>query len=551
MKLGRRTTKALLGSFMALSLLLRYPSFEHEVGVDSFFVHTLTLSIVDDGHAEWTLNPLSWFGWYPLSYPSGGPFLIADVSVVSGLSIETAILFLSLGFGAFGVLTAFMMAREFRDDDLFCLAVAFFYAFAPRFLAFTLWSASTRSIFMTLLPSFIWIVLRTHREPKLLNYAFLVVFFLLLASTHRLAALLAVVMVAFLAAVLVVLVFRILRIRLPRIVLTAPYRRLSPYIALAAFAGIVSGIIFGTDILDSYSAGELFNSDSVEVQLLNFGVSLARSVGTGLVLAFLGVFILVRSRNKTFREAFLVLSFLGLTPTLFLRQYTGFYILPFITLFAALAILGIAKLRVPHVRRTALASAFALTLVFSTGVLSYELEHTSELQGTTYSSGIYMQYVPGSGTVVANEGLMGIRVASICACPHLPVGGAGTTFQSPELLVYGFFTEAEVLENVVRIPLHELTLESDSPWIVPTIQAEADWAAIMQTPYDGTSQSLRRYAPSFFLENERYAGAFFAYGNTYPSVYAASVHAGAYKIYDGSGEAIWYVAVPRAGGSSR
>lgn len=133
----------------------------------------------------------------------------------------------------------------------------------------------------------------------------------------------------------------------------------------------------------------------------------------------------------------------------------------------------------------------------------------------------------------------------------LPVGGAGTTFQSPELLAYHFFTAGEVLENVVRIPLHEFTLESDSPWIVPTIQAEADWAAIMQSPCDGTSQSLRRYAPVFFLENERYAAAFSAYGNTYPSAYAASVHAGAYKIYDGSGEAIWYVAVPCAGGSGR
>jgi len=190
-KLDRRIVISALASMIFLSLALRYPETEHELGVDSFFIHNLATNIANDGFAEWILNPLSMFGWYPLSYPSGGPFLLAASSDLGGTSIETTILFLSLAFGAMGVLASFVMAREFRDDDLFCLSVAFIYSFAPRFLAFTLWSASMRGLFMVLLPIFVWSVLRTHREPKPVNFGIVLGLFLLLASTHRLAALLA------------------------------------------------------------------------------------------------------------------------------------------------------------------------------------------------------------------------------------------------------------------------------------------------------------------------------------------------------------------------
>ena len=51
MRVGRRTTLALLFVVTVFNLLLRYPQFPHEVGVDSFFVHTLSVAIVSDGYA--------------------------------------------------------------------------------------------------------------------------------------------------------------------------------------------------------------------------------------------------------------------------------------------------------------------------------------------------------------------------------------------------------------------------------------------------------------------------------------------------------------------
>jgi hypothetical protein len=536
---------SILACMMLLSLVLRYPRTPHELGVDSFFIHNLATSIVKDGNAEWILSPLSLFGWYPLSYPSGGPILVATFADLSGQPIEGGILLLSMGFGALGVPMAFAMARDFRDDDLFCLAVAFTYAYAPRYLAFTLWSASMRSLFMVLLPLFIWAVLRTYRDPRLINFALVATVFLVLAVTHRLAILMAIVLVAFLATILLQVALKTLRLRFPRVILASPFRRATPYLTLGAFAGAAGVMIFGTDVLNQYSTGELFSGFSVQTELLNFGVSLARSVGLGLLFAFVGVFVMVRSRNKTLREPFLLLAFIGLTPTLFLRVYTGFYILPFIAIFAGLAILGLSRVQRRKVRRVAIGAFFAASLVFSTGVLQYEIDHVTSMPTTTYTTALYAMPCTSRETVVANDGLLGIRFAAISSCNYLPVGGAGTTFQSPELLAYHYFAPAEVWGNMSPVPLRDLTLDSDSPWFVSTIQAEADWVKIMQSDFNATNPILTRYAPVLYLENKNFPGGFFAFGNDYASTFAASAYVGAYRIYDADAEALWYVGVPR------
>src|SRR5712691_5267289 len=164
MKLGKRTTLALLSAVTVLNLILRYPQFPHEVGVDSFFVHTLSVAIASDGYARWILNPFSYFGWYPMSYPSAGPFLLSSTSVVGNVDVETSIFVVCMLLGPVGILSSFMMAREFRESDLFALGAAALYGLAPRFLAFTLWSASTRSLFMSLLPIFMWLLIANYRK---------------------------------------------------------------------------------------------------------------------------------------------------------------------------------------------------------------------------------------------------------------------------------------------------------------------------------------------------------------------------------------------------
>ncbi len=544
MKLPRRSVLGLIGFFMLLSVVLRYPETTHELGVDSFFIHNLSTLIARDGHATWILSPFSLFGWYPMSYPSGGPFLIAGFTEISDIPTEGSILILSLMFGSLGVPMAFVMAREIRKDDLFSLAVAFSFAFAPRYLDFTLWSASTRGLFMVLLPLFIWAILRTYREPSLLNYALLALLAFLLSVTHRLAILMALVLMAFIAALILQAAMQVIRLRYPQVALTDRYRRVIPLVGLAAFSGVVSATIFGTGILSQYSTGELFSGQSVGVELLNFIVSLSRSVGLALVLALVGIASLARTRNKTLKEPFLVLSFIALAPTLFLRVYTGFYLLPFIAIFAGFAVSRLARIKRPWNRRAFIAMFFAGSLIFSTGVLQYEISQSTSMPMTTYATALYLGPCAPDQTIISNDGLVAIRVAAISGCAYLPVGGAGTTSQSPEVLSYHYFSPQEVLGNMAPVPIQNVGLDSDSPWFVSSINAEADWVSMMESPYNATGTLQSRYHPTLYLENRYLAGEFFAFGNRYPAPLALSAYAGAYKLYDSGAEALWYIASP-------
>ena len=544
MQLSRKVTLTLLAAILTFNLLLRYPRGGHEIGVDSFFIHALTGSIVSNGHAKWTLSPASYFGWYPLSYPSAGPFLLASLSVTTGEPLEASILVMSTLLGPIGILGAFMMAREFRRDNMLAVGVALIYGVAPRFLTFTMWTASTRNLFMALLPFLIWALLLNYRRKTAAHGLLLGLTLTILAATHRLVILVIAVILAFLLAIIVLLVMRVLRIRLPKIVLQNVARKWTPYLTLALVAAISVGMLAGTNVLEEYSQGELGSGSSLSVQIMNLGVSIARSAGLALPLVLVGLVVITRQRNKTIGEPFLALTLLALVPTLSLRQYTGFYILPFLSIFGGLGFVGIVRaIR----KKPTLATVTAVSLVlaisaFSAYVLNVELDRETAIEDHTYSTALYIRSMNAPGTMIANEGLTGVRVAAISGVRLLPIGGAGTTFQSPELLAYGFYNPSEV--NIVRIDLSSVTIESDSLWVATGVQAERDWVDILETPYGPVSAKLVRYVPAYYLEVDDLAGSFSAYTHTYCSDLGLSVRENAYRVYDNGVESVWWLYAP-------
>jgi len=543
---------SLLSAILLLNLVLRWPRSPHEVGVDSFFIHNLTTNILDNGNAEWTINVLSYFGWFPLSYPSANPFLLASGSSVTGLNVEATILLVSLLMGPVGTLGAFLMARGIRKDDGFALTVSLFYGLAPRFLAFTLWTASTRSLFMALLPVFIWSLFRYNRTRSYADLSMMAISIVMLAATHRLVVLVFVVMLAFVAGVIVQVALRVLRIRFPSIILKNSVRRASPHIALGAVVGVAFLMLGATNVLDEYSAGEFASGSTLPVQILNLSVSLGRSVGIALPLSLVGLVVLTRQKNKTMSEPFLALVLVGLIPTLFLRAYTGFYILPFLSLFAGLGFVGI--IRSPRHRRLVVGVAVSILVVTvssSIYILEVEIDRTPAMPNEGYTTGLYLLHHTFDGTVIASEGLMGVRVAAISGARVLPVGGAGTTFQSPELIAYRFFSISEVNGQIVQSPLTSLTIDSDSLWVAANIQAEADWVQILDSPVGSLPPSLMvRYQPVYYLEDKAHPGQYLAFDNVYCSNLGLSVQRAAYTVYDGGNERLWWLGSPGAGSAA-
>jgi hypothetical protein len=186
---------------------------------------------------------------------------------------------------------------------------------------------------------------------------------------------------------------------------------------------------------------------------------------------------------------------------------------------------------------------------FSIGILEIEVDRTTSVSSGTYSTALYLASLPG-GNFVANEGLMGVRVAAISGRSVLPVGGAGTTSQSPELLVMGLYEPSEIFAREDRIPLGELTIEDDSPFRVEGIDSLLDWQVriLFLRADQVANRTIEEHALVYYVELEDFRGAYSAFGNTYRgdpfSNFSLSCQATRYKIYDGSSEDIFYAFAP-------
>jgi hypothetical protein len=543
-KVSPRLVLTVLVAMTFGSLALRYPT-GHEVGVDSFAIHTMAESIVVNGDAAWILSPLSYFGLYPVSYPSAGPFLLASFSSTSGIEIEGTILGSSLLLGVTGLLSSYVMAREFRRTGVFALTVAFVYAFAPRFLAFNLWQASTRNLFMALLPIFVWALLRFHRQQSTKNFFIGLVSIVTLAASHHLAILALVMAAALLFSVILRQAYRIARTVNPGLVMKATQLGVLRLAGLTTTFLVGVGFLIGTNVLPQYKTGELSSGTSLQVELFNLAVSITRSVGLAAPLAIVGLLYSPWMRSAAVPESFAIAGLVALTPTLLFRDYTGFYILPFLSLFAAYGVIGLANRLRTHpraLRSIALGLCVAILLVSGT-ILNYEIAHNPPITGTTYSAGTYLGIRAGNATVVCNEAVTCSRIAAVGGIRILPPAAGSAGDPSPEVLIFGFYNSSEMTRRIVRAPFQDFRFDSTLLWTVADINPLEDYVEVVQSPMNRIPETLStRYNTLYYLETNSGIGVFYGSdGTPYPSALSTSLHAAAYVLYADGTETVWWI----------
>src|SRR5437879_1115587 len=480
-QIPRKVVGASLLSIALLSAALRYPG-EHEIGVDSFFIHTLAQSISNNGHAVWTANLLAYFGWYPVSYPSGAPFLLSSTSQLAGVSMEPAILITSMLLGLVGLLTAFLMAREFRPQPLFTLIIVLTYGIAPRFLLSTLWQASTRNLFMAILPLLVWSIVRFHRTHSITDLSLCAVIVLVLAAAHRLVALVPVIVLASLVAVVILRAYRVLRRAYPRFVMTGALKGEIRWAALGITFVAGAGFLFGTPVLAEYSAGELATGTGVHVELLNLVISLARSIGLAAPLALIGLVCAPWLRNVGFREIFCIAAVVAMVPTLFLRLYTGFYVLPFLAVIGGYGLQAIIQrlaARRRAIRLVVNVTTISLVL-FSALVLHYEQSLNPPKSSAKYAASLNLSYENSGATLICNDRTTCNQIAAVGGVRIVPTAGGAPDDPSPEMLVFGFYDPNEVSQHLARVPFQDINFNSNSLLTVVGLDPNNDYVTVVQ-----------------------------------------------------------------------
>lgn len=488
MRLSRRAMYSLVASLFMVNLILRYPlGDQHEFGSDTSYIHSLANSLVVNGSAAWILSPLSYFGLYALSYPSGGPFLSASVGLAAGIPMEETFWVQSLLFGLLGPIGMVLFGRSLTSDDRVSLALATFMSVSPFYIKDTTWTGSTRGYAVALIPIVLYLCVRYLRTADSRVLPLLLLTCAMMSLFHRMGVLTFLLVVSLLFVVPFHKLTMRLRFYLYRF--ESRFRAASLGLALAGFLGMFfiqfrfPGIA-GIDIREEYGTGTFFSGDSFGTLVLNMGVSFVGKVGILLPLAVVGLPLYMWKRPKESQDKFVLLSLLIFLPLLSMRDYLTEFVIPLLTVFIGYTLFWAIGWQAKRRRRVAavvvVVAVVSTSFAFAWSMRNYWADRyptDAGIPDTTYMAAIYSRYRV-SGTLLSNNGLDGGRITAISGDPSLPLGGASLHWFSAQQLTFAYVDGAKV--EVRPLSLLQVTLNTDEIFVPTNVRnAETDWETIL------------------------------------------------------------------------
>ena len=370
---SRKTVLLLLLSFLILSIAIRYPLVEHErQQTDSYFIHMLSDSIATNGYACWIFHPLSLFGYYPFSYPSGTPFLIAELSELTGLGIEAAILVFDMAIVCLFCLAVFGLTRLFIARPEYVMLATLLAILGSRFVDTTYWDGSARGLFVVMCTLLIFTLFlsASTRRPLLFLPAFAFgsgCFFV-----HHMAVLLLVFALAYLVAAFQIQ-FLIPKLRHEKRGILRHEKRgiVVAYnigLVLLVFAlSYATSSIFQNPATLTLSDTSLFNFEpEVLAILLNIAASYTNQVGFILPIAVIGIHSVLTKHRLSMASLFPIAVLVAIVPILANSLYISMVIAPFV---AILGVIWLSKLREDGRRRRRFKIAIIVMLIVSSLIL--------------------------------------------------------------------------------------------------------------------------------------------------------------------------------------
>jgi hypothetical protein len=426
--LTKKSVLLILFAIVLLTLAARYPLVEHErFQADSYFIHYLSASVVNDGYAKWTFNPLSYLGYYPLSYPSGVPFVLAEFSCMSGLSIESCILLSNMAMGVLLAVAVFCIAREFMSRSEYVLLAVLVASLSPRFVDTTYWVGSARGFMVVLITLSVFVLIRasTTRDLRLVAVGSLIVFGCF--TIHHMAVLFLVMGIAY---VLSSAVARRLNVSDSRHKKAVVIILSILYVAVlwVAFSGVD---LFSNLIELSYQSEEnIFQFEPKLVStLLNILVSYGHQLGVISLFAVIYMLITVRRLKFDRKDVFVFALFLTFLPLIGNALYISLILMPYV------AILGAKWFAMTFQRRSMvrakvalLAAVIALSIVlpvWSTqewDKLTYRSGDSVEVDYQVFNDAAYANFVGADEYAISNNDYLSLQIGVVSEVGFLKSG---------------------------------------------------------------------------------------------------------------------------------
>lgn len=389
-------------ALILLNIIIRIPTFPHEMGDDSFQIHSLTKSISNSGYADWASNPIGLFGEYVTSkfpgvegekfgsgFPSSVPFFVSSISQLSNINIETIILFSGIFLGILGAVFSFALANEIENDDIFSFFTAFSFSLSPIILRYGIWTSSTRHMFMVLILLFIFVFIKLskqieHKNKYIKYIVIIILLILLLIATHRMFLLTSMIIIAYITSIIVKKLEIKLFIKNKQPMLLLPWVVL--FIILLLPQLLKLGFFERYNISSGYQSGYFFKGDQWYMILLNMIIDYASNIGVLIFFSLIGLVYLLNKNNKNLTDLFLIIFLLIFAVISSYGTYLSLFIIPFSSLLIGMGFMKIATTPAKKIFKNVLFIIILSSIFFSI----FMLWHWQVISPSHESDNIYM-----------------------------------------------------------------------------------------------------------------------------------------------------------------
>ncbi len=511
---SRSRYRFLIIFILAFALISRIPAVPEEIGIDSYRTHHLTKSIIDEQYIVWNSNLLSLFGLFPYSYPSLEPLLLAVLSVISGLSISYVILLMSIFAGTFGTYSFFLFVKSlFREETHMIYFSTIIYCLSPIFFRFSYWTASTRGLFMALLPLYFLFLVRSIQSKKIKYMLITSMIASLLLMTHRMGIITFIIPIVYISG----------NFTLTRLI---SYKKInsSRFVSIIAIisVGLIAIQFISTEPFNTfkhtYIRGKWFSAGTeadYKAGNLNDLVIIINMIidyvsRTGLILLFSGIgFLVITNRIYTRRrkEDILLLSSLIVSlPFLLNGKYISVFFCPIYIIIGCIGFFRVisAYIRQRSIRIFATASLIIISLLLSV-FMNLNWMHNFDSRGTlpwikkttTYSEKFLDDVNKDRYNCLISDSLLNQRMRSISDTVFMPANFR----QDLGLILYGYIDINNI--SITFKPLGFLTPTKSFVDIKRiTIHPRKDWEKLITSSFDEKyNQDIRDYySIGFVLE---------------------------------------------------
>lgn len=199
--------KLLLVFLLVVTIILFTTYYKYPWHPDHYTLGQYTNALIEKGYAPWVLHPISLFGYYPLSIPSGLEYFFAVLHNLTSLDLPILFYMFSVFSALFAVAGVYLLMREFSSFETSFLT-AFILATMVYFVKNVSNTASSRMFNIIFYPLFILVLFKlfkTYKEEHKISIKYIItaiLLFVFMNLIHRFGQILMIFVIAFFLALI-------------------------------------------------------------------------------------------------------------------------------------------------------------------------------------------------------------------------------------------------------------------------------------------------------------------------------------------------------------